>query len=95
VIFSAARRQGKGQTIMTTATITPTGIEVDWQAFILEEISNPQMKRLQVAHTYRILMEKMGARADWKAVNATIMKRWSKSGLVWIKTRAHSDKPFV
>lgn len=80
---------------MTIAIITPTGIEVDWQAFILEEITDSKMKRVHVAHTYQILMEKMGARADWKVINAAIVKRWSKSGLVWIKQRAHSDKPFV
>jgi hypothetical protein len=62
---------------------------------LLCEISDPQMRRLDVAKTYRLAMESSDcAKVSWKRVNEAIIKRWSKSALVWIKNQAWSGKCF-
>lgn len=66
----------------------------DCQAMILGEISNPKMKRLDVAKTYALSIRSK-ERIDWAIVNAAICKRWSPSALDWIKTQAWSGKCFT
>jgi hypothetical protein len=58
----------------------------DPQGYLLEEIANPAMKRLDVAKTYRlILASEDQARVNWRTVNTAIISRWSVSSLDWIK----------
>ena len=54
---------------------------LDPENTILYEIGIPQMKRKDIAITYRLAMEaeQHGAKVDWSKVNAAIIKRWSKS----------------
>ena len=55
---------------------------------VLDEISNPQLKQRDIAKTCAlIIMSKV--EADWKAINAAIVERWSPSarervlGMAW------------
>jgi hypothetical protein len=59
---------------------------VDFVAWIFNEIEDSVYTRKDVARTYAILIQK--GHKDWSAINTAIMKRWSKSGLLWIKTEA-------
>lgn len=65
----------------------------DCQNTILHEISMKEIKRRDVAQTYRLAMES-GETIDWGIINRAIIERWSRSGLIWIKTQAHSGKCF-
>lgn len=60
--------------------------DVDFAAWIVNEIEDTAFTRKDVAATYAILIEKR--HQDWKPINEAILKRWSKSGLLWIKTEA-------
>jgi hypothetical protein len=60
---------------------------------ILREIAMPEMKRRDIAQIYALTM-RSGEAVDWGKINAAIISRWSKSGLVWIKEQAHSGKCF-
>ena len=67
----------------------------DCENTILREIAMPEMKRRDVAQTYRLAMESSERdKIDWGKVNKAIMDRWSKSGLIWIKTQAWNGKCF-
>lgn len=60
--------------------------------FIVGETENKAIKRNGVALSYRIAMnyEHNGwQKVDWHRVNTAIIKRWSMSGLIYIKERAH------
>lgn len=59
---------------------------VDFVAWIMNEIENKPFTRADVAKTYAILIQK--GHKEWTAINQAIMKRWSKSALIWIKTQA-------
>lgn len=62
---------------------------------ILREVAMPEMKRRDIAQTYRLAMESSECqRINWGKVNRAIMERWSKSGLIWIKEAAHSGRCF-
>lgn len=58
----------------------------DFVQWIMNEIEDPKMTRREVAHTYSILILK--GQEEWATINQAIMKRWSKSALLWIKTEA-------
>ena len=61
----------------------------DPEGYLLEEIANPAMKRLDVAKTYRLIL--FGGdvgRVNWRKVNTAIIERWSVSSLEWIKAFA-------
>lgn len=58
---------------------------------LLREIAEPSIKRIDVAKTYALAIKSSEA-VNWPVVNAAIIKRWSKSGLVWIKKQAWSGK---
>lgn len=60
---------------------------------LLHEIATPEMKRRDIAQTYALAL-KSSEQTDWGMVNKAIMKRWSKSGLIWIKQQAWSGKCF-
>jgi hypothetical protein len=60
---------------------------------LLHEIAAPEISRRQVAQTYRLAMESSEP-TDWPRVNRAILKRWSLSGLAWIKRQAHSGVCF-
>lgn len=60
---------------------------------ILREIAMPEMKRRDVAQSYHLALRST-ENVDWAAINAAIINRWSTSGLIWIKTQAHSGKCF-
>jgi hypothetical protein len=60
--------------------------DVDFVQWIMNEIEDKVFKRQQVADTYAILIRK--GHKDFKAINEAILKRWSMSGLLWIKTQA-------
>lgn len=49
-------------------------------------LADPQMKRNDIAILYRDLLQQPGI--DWRAINAAIIERWSKAGLIYIKERA-------
>jgi hypothetical protein len=58
----------------------------DPEGYLLEEIANPAMKRLDVAKTYRLILASGDqARVNWRTVNTAIVGRWSMSALDWIK----------
>lgn len=65
---------------------------VNWEALIMDEIANRHIRRRSVAQTYRYLIERNDPATDWRTINAAIIKRWSKSGLMWIKTQAWNGK---
>lgn len=54
---------------------------------LLQEIGDKAFNRDSVALTYAMAMASSEP-TDWKAVNESIMKRWSVSGLKYIKERA-------
>ncbi len=65
------------------------------EGVLLEEIAHPKMYRKDVAQTYSLALRSSERDAiDWKKVNLAIIKRWSVSGLQWIKTQAHNGKCF-
>lgn len=59
---------------------------------LLREIEHGATRK-SVAMTYRLAMQS-SAPTDWPTVNAAIIKRWSVSGLTWIKQQAWSGKCF-
>lgn len=63
------------------------------EKLILGEIANPKMKRLNVSKTYAWCLHS-SEKPDFAKINAAILKRWSMSGLEWIKERAWSGKCF-
>ncbi len=63
---------------------------------ILREIAMPEMKRKDVAQTYRLVLESPESRTvNWGNINKAIIERWSLSGLIWIKKQAWSGKAFA
>ena len=61
------------------------------ESVLLMECGIKQIKRNDIAITYRFAMEaeKEGREnIDWEKVNMAIIERWSKSGLEYIKTQA-------
>jgi len=69
-------------------TIGDKGVikNVDFAAWIMNEIEGEGFTRKDVARTYAILIQK--GHKDWGSINEAIMKRWSKSALLWIKAEA-------
>lgn len=59
--------------------------------YLLDEITNRHMHRRDVAQSYALAMKSSEA-TDWALVNQAIIKRWSKSGLAYIKRQAWSGK---
>ena len=69
---------------------------VDCEDTILREIADPQMHQRDVSQTYRMILESTERdRVDWAKVNGAIVARWSRSGLLRIKTQAWSGKCFA
>ena len=68
------------QMVLTTSTI-------------IDEVANRNLKRKDVAMSYRLAMESSHP-TDWGKVNRAIIERWSESGLMWIKRQAHSGRCF-
>ena len=60
---------------------------------LLSEIADPAMKRRDVAQSYALAM-RSSETTDYARVNAAIIKRWSRSALVFIKELAWSGKCF-
>ena len=60
--------------------------DVDFVAWIMNEIEGEGFTRKDVAHTYAILIQK--GHENWKPINQAIMNRWSKSALLWIRAEA-------
>jgi len=61
------------------------------ESVLLMECGIKQIKRNDIAITYRLAMEAdrdKREKIDWQKVNAAIIERWSKSGLKYIKERA-------
>lgn len=61
------------------------------ESVLLMECGILQIKRNDIAITYRLAMEAERDKResiDWAKVNAAIIARWSKSGLQYIKKRA-------
>lgn len=61
---------------------------VDFVAWILNEIEGEVYTRADVAKTYSILLQKATPLATFVEINKAIIKRWSPSGLRWIKEQA-------
>lgn len=59
---------------------------VDFVTWIMNEIEGKVYTRKDVAKTYAILIQK--GHKDWAPINLAIMKRWSRSALLWIKSEA-------
>ncbi len=67
----------------------------DCENTLLREIAMPEAKRLDIAKTYALALKSSEAfRIDWAKVNQSIIARWSRAGLRWIKERAWSGKAF-
>ena len=60
--------------------------DVDFVQWIMNEIEDKRFRRQQVADTYAILISK--GHKEFAEINQAILKRWSMSGLQWIKTQA-------
>jgi hypothetical protein len=58
------------------------------EEMIFEEIADKQFKRDDIALTYCLLMF-TSEKIDWSKVNHAILDRWSRSGLTYIKKKAH------
>ena len=59
----------------------------EWQ--IEQEVANKTLKRKDVALTYALaIMHPDQKSRDWARMNNAILSRWSKSGLIYIKTLA-------
>ena len=66
------------------------------ESVLLVECGIPQIKRNDIAITYRFAMEADAQgreKIDWSTVNAAIINRWSRSGLLYIKKRAWDGAP--
>lgn len=61
---------------------------VDFVAWIFNEIEDKVYTRADVAKTYSILLQKNTAKETFVEINKAIIKRWSPSGLRWIKEQA-------
>lgn len=55
---------------------------------LLAEIEDRAFKQADIAQTYALAMNSSGP-TDWAKVNAAIISRWSRSGLVRVKNMAH------
>ena len=76
---------------MTAMTIELANCE----AYILEQIANPKMKRLDIAKTYALILKSSEVESvDFAKVNQAISARWSHAALRWIKDKAWSGKAF-
>ncbi len=60
---------------------------------ILREIATPELTQKSIAMTYAFCL-KSSETIDWAKINAAIIARWSKSGLIAIKKAAHSGSCF-
>ena len=60
---------------------------------ILQEISNPKLKRLDIAKTYALALQSSYP-TDFSRINKAIISRWSLNGLEYIKKMAWSGKCF-
>lgn len=58
------------------------------ESVVEREVADKQMHRADLALTYALAMMSDWP-TDWGRVNRAILTRWSESGLVWIKERAH------
>ena len=66
------------------------------ETVLLMECGISQVKRNDIAITYRFAMEadvQGREKIDWSKVNAAIINRWSRSGLQYIKKRAWDGVP--
>ena len=61
---------------------------LDCQDTILNEIQHNECKRKDIALTYYLCM-KSSENIDWGVINRAIIRRWSFSGLGYIKELAH------
>lgn len=61
--------------------------EFDRTRALLREVADLRMKRDDIAETYALALN-TPERVDWTAVNSAIIRRWSVSGLNYIKERA-------
>jgi len=63
------------------------------EATILNEISHKECKRNDIALTYYFCLVS-SEKINWGRINRSIMERWSRSGLNYIKTEAwkHFEK---
>ena len=61
---------------------------VDFVAWIMNEIEGKEFTRKDVAATYAILIQKRTQSESIAEINKAILKRWSPAGLKWIKERA-------
>ena len=58
----------------------------DPEGYILGEIADSAMRRLDIAKTYRLILASGDQdRVNWRTVNTAIIDRWSVSALEWIK----------
>lgn len=59
-------------------------------ALMLSEINNPKNKRNDIAKLYKsmIIWDEKYHTANWGDINRAIIKRWSRSGLEYIKRKA-------
>lgn len=55
---------------------------------LLEYVGNRNLYRKHVAEAYSRALHHQITKVDWKTVNAAIVKRWSQSGLEYIKRLA-------
>lgn len=61
-------------------------ILADPEGYILSEIADSAMRRLDIAKTYRLILASGDQdRVNWRTVNTAIIDRWSVSALEWIK----------
>lgn len=61
------------------------------ESVLLNEISQKECKRADIAQTYAMAIassEATNGLINWSTVNNAIVARWSKAGLKWIKERA-------
>lgn len=71
-------------------TVGPKGQikNVDFVAWIMNEIEGEGFTRKDVAATYAILLQKPTSKETLVEINKAIIKRWSPAALAWIKEQA-------
>lgn len=68
------------------------------EEYILSEIADKSLRRIDVAKTYALAIRSESATGEglcWAKINRAIIERWSRSGLEWIKQKAWSGRAFA
>ena len=63
-------------------------MEIENPEFVVENEIQNGAEPVDVAMTYSLALRKPRASVDWQRINKAISDKWSKTKLLWVKTRA-------